>query len=43
MEAREAPISTDCLVLTAERAKALIDENTIGKIVRGIQNFLLQN
>eukprot|EP01084_Bolivina_argentea_P015616 29275_1 len=30
VEAREAPISTDCLVLTAERAKALIDENTIG-------------
>ncbi len=43
MEAREAPVSADCLVLTAERAKPLIDENTIGKIVRSVQNVLLQN
>jgi len=30
IECREASVSPDCLVLTAERAKALIDENTIG-------------
>eukprot|EP00339_Tiarina_fusa_P010075 CAMPEP_0117009696 /NCGR_PEP_ID=MMETSP0472-20121206/8735_1 /TAXON_ID=693140 ORGANISM="Tiarina fusus, Strain LIS" /NCGR_SAMPLE_ID=MMETSP0472 /ASSEMBLY_ACC=CAM_ASM_000603 /LENGTH=476 /DNA_ID=CAMNT_0004712041 /DNA_START=118 /DNA_END=1548 /DNA_ORIENTATION=+ len=30
IECREAPVSPDCLVLTAERAKPLIDENTIG-------------
>lgn len=30
VEARFAPVSPDCLVLTAERARALIDENTIG-------------
>eukprot|EP00475_Leptophrys_vorax_P014959 TRINITY_DN2123_c0_g1_i1.p1 TRINITY_DN2123_c0_g1~~TRINITY_DN2123_c0_g1_i1.p1 ORF type:complete len:531 (-),score=143.27 TRINITY_DN2123_c0_g1_i1:99-1691(-) len=30
IECREADVSPDCLVLTAERAKPLIDENTIG-------------
>ncbi|CCI41434.1 hypothetical protein ABG067_006833 [Albugo candida] len=30
IEAREADVSEDCLVLTAERAVALVDENTIG-------------
>jgi len=30
VECREAEMSPDCLVLTAERAKPLIDENTIG-------------
>jgi len=30
VEERLADVSTDCLVLTAERAKPLIDENTIG-------------
>lgn len=30
VEERLADVSPDCLVLTAERAKALIDENTIG-------------
>lgn len=30
VEARFANVSPDCLVLTAERAKPLIDENTIG-------------
>ncbi len=41
MEAREAPVSEDCLVLTAERAKPLIDENTIGEIARSFQSTLL--
>ncbi|XP_063930553.1 uncharacterized protein LOC135142734 [Zophobas morio] len=30
VERRESPMSTDCLVLTPERAKPLLDENTIG-------------
>jgi glutamate decarboxylase len=30
VEAREATLSDDCIVLTAERARPLIDENTIG-------------
>lgn len=30
VEARFADVSPDCLVLTPERAKPLIDENTIG-------------
>ncbi|KAI8609873.1 pyridoxal phosphate-dependent transferase [Chytriomyces sp. MP71] len=30
VEALEADVSPDCLVLTADRAKAFIDENTIG-------------
>lgn len=30
VEERLADVSPDCLVLTAERAKPLIDENTIG-------------
>jgi glutamate decarboxylase len=30
IEIREADVSPDCLVLTAKRARALIDENTIG-------------
>jgi glutamate decarboxylase len=30
IEPREAAVSADCLVLTAERARPLIDENTIG-------------
>lgn len=30
IECREADVSPDCLVLTAERAVALVDENTIG-------------
>lgn len=30
IEMREAEVSPDCLVLTADRAKPLIDENTIG-------------
>lgn len=30
VECREANVSPDCLVLTAERAKPFIDENTIG-------------
>ncbi|GBG26916.1 Glutamate decarboxylase 1 [Hondaea fermentalgiana] len=30
IEGREADISDDCLVLTAERAEKLVDENTIG-------------
>ncbi|KAG5181625.1 pyridoxal phosphate-dependent transferase [Tribonema minus] len=30
VESREANVSPDCLVLTAERAKPLVDENTIG-------------
>ena len=30
IECREADVSPDCLVLTAERARPLIDENTIG-------------
>jgi len=33
IEAREAPCSEDCLVLTAEKARTLIDENTIGVCV----------
>lgn len=33
VEMREADVSNDCLVLTAERAKPLIDENTIGVAV----------
>ncbi len=33
VESREAPVSHDCLVLTADRAKHLIDENTIGAIL----------
>ncbi len=41
VEAREAPVSEDCLVLTAERAKPLIDENTIGEIARSFQSTLL--
>ncbi|KAF1775892.1 SWIB domain [Phytophthora cactorum] len=30
IEIREADVSPDCLVLTAKRARALLDENTIG-------------
>jgi glutamate decarboxylase len=30
IEMREADVSPDCLVLTADRARALLDENTIG-------------
>ncbi len=30
IEAREANVSPDCLVMTAETARPLIDENTIG-------------
>ncbi|POM77290.1 Glutamate decarboxylase, partial [Phytophthora palmivora] len=30
IEIREADVSPDCLVLTADRARALLDENTIG-------------
>lgn len=30
VEDRFAPVSPDCLVLTAERARVLMDENTIG-------------
>ena len=30
IEMREADVSRDCLCLTAERARSLIDERTIG-------------
>jgi glutamate/tyrosine decarboxylase-like PLP-dependent enzyme len=35
IEAREAHVSDDCLVLTADRAKPLIDADTIGVCFNG--------
>src|SRR6476646_55397 len=34
IENREVPVSADCLVMSAERAKPFIDENTIGGVWR---------